>query len=57
MLCQASPDWLTTDAPQHERVSAWERSIKSPYDPSASTAVLTHKSIECPYCYWTIFSS
>ncbi|KAG1797327.1 uncharacterized protein HD556DRAFT_1356096 [Suillus plorans] len=50
------PDLLTTDAPQHERVFAWERSTNSPYDPFASAAVLTHKSIECPYCYRTILS-
>ncbi|KAG1876823.1 hypothetical protein C8R48DRAFT_591090 [Suillus tomentosus] len=52
----ANPDLLTTDAPQHGRVSAWERSTKSPYDPFASAAYLTHKSIECPYCYRTILS-
>ncbi|KAG2370303.1 hypothetical protein BDR07DRAFT_1265614 [Suillus spraguei] len=52
----ANPDLLTTDAPQHERVSAWESRIKLPYDPFASAADLTHKSIECPYCYRTILS-
>ncbi|KAG2747340.1 hypothetical protein P692DRAFT_20935613, partial [Suillus brevipes Sb2] len=52
----ANPDLLTTDAPQHERVSAWERRTKSPYDPFASAADLTHKSIECPYCHRTILS-
>ncbi|KAG1834680.1 hypothetical protein EV424DRAFT_1531880 [Suillus variegatus] len=52
----ANPDLLTTDAPQHGRVSAWERSTKSPYDPFASAAYLTHKSIECPHCYRTILS-
>ncbi|KAG2070670.1 hypothetical protein BDR04DRAFT_591757 [Suillus decipiens] len=52
----ANPDLLTTDAPQQERVSAWEHRIKLPYDPFASAADLTHKSIECPYCYRTILS-
>ncbi|KAG2040497.1 hypothetical protein BDR03DRAFT_915553 [Suillus americanus] len=52
----ANPDLLTTDAPQHERVSAWERRTKSPYDPFASAANLTHKSVECPYCHRTILS-
>ncbi|KAG1805263.1 hypothetical protein EV424DRAFT_1301945, partial [Suillus variegatus] len=52
----ADPGLLTTDTPQHERVSTWERSTKSPYDPFASAVVLTHKSIECPYCCCTILS-
>ncbi|KAG1799566.1 uncharacterized protein BJ212DRAFT_1401921 [Suillus subaureus] len=52
----ANPDLLTTDAPRHERVSAWERLTKSPYDPFASAADLTHKSIKCPYCDRTILS-
>ncbi|KAG1725508.1 hypothetical protein EDB19DRAFT_1883221, partial [Suillus lakei] len=52
----ANPDLLTTDAPQHERVSAWERRTKSLYDPFASAADLTHKSIECPYCCRIILS-
>ncbi|KAG1765635.1 hypothetical protein EDD22DRAFT_774772 [Suillus occidentalis] len=52
----ANPGLLTTDAPQHERVSAWERLTNLPYDPFASAADLTHKSIECPYCHRLIFS-
>ncbi|KAG2141382.1 uncharacterized protein EDB93DRAFT_1089431 [Suillus bovinus] len=52
----ANPDLLTTDSPQHERVSAWERSTQLPYDPFASAAALMHKSIECPYCRCTILS-
>ncbi|KAG2104330.1 uncharacterized protein F5147DRAFT_579917 [Suillus discolor] len=52
----ANPDLLTTDAPQHERVSTWERRTKSPYDPFASAPDLTHKSIACPYCSRTILS-
>jgi hypothetical protein len=52
----ANPDLLTTDTPQYERVSAWERRTKLPYDPFASAADLTHKSLECPYCYRTLLS-
>ncbi|KIK41875.1 hypothetical protein CY34DRAFT_84653 [Suillus luteus UH-Slu-Lm8-n1] len=52
----ANPDLLTTDAPQHDRVSAWERLTKLPYDPFASAAYLKYKSIECPYCHRIILS-
>ncbi|OAX30964.1 hypothetical protein K503DRAFT_669727, partial [Rhizopogon vinicolor AM-OR11-026] len=46
----ANPDLLTTDIPQHERVSAWERRTQTPYDPFASIATFTHKPINCPRC-------
>ncbi|OAX31710.1 hypothetical protein K503DRAFT_811028, partial [Rhizopogon vinicolor AM-OR11-026] len=53
---QANPDLLTTDTPQHERVSAWERRTQTPYDPFASTGTLTHKPINCPRCSRTIIA-
>ncbi|OJA13367.1 hypothetical protein AZE42_11463 [Rhizopogon vesiculosus] len=52
----ANPDLLTTDTPQHERVSAWERRTQTPYDPFASIATLTHKPINCPRCSQTILA-
>ncbi|KAG2145431.1 uncharacterized protein EDB93DRAFT_504192 [Suillus bovinus] len=52
----ANPGLLTTDAPQHERVSVWERRTELPYDPFASAANFTHKSIKCPCCHRTIIS-
>ncbi|OJA14891.1 hypothetical protein AZE42_13114 [Rhizopogon vesiculosus] len=52
----ANPDLLTTDTPQPERVSAWERHTETPYDPFASIATLTHKPVNCPRCSQTILA-
>jgi len=51
---QEFPTLLTTETPHHQRTEMWRFRTGTPYHPFDAAAQLTHKSIECPQCTWSL---